>query len=293
MVKNREELIRIAESNSAQLKSELQNQIGSFIHLQNVTPAELDYLLGLDEGTIDAILSGEDELTVDTLSKLLVATNMVVEIKPIEMTPMRTYDYDMPRSGAKPSPEMMRNNGNGMPIGGFFPGEAPMPKPQARRWYEGDEGDEGDNIPKPNGALKMAKMARKAHFEPLRDARGRFAKSDKNPTVAKPIGTPHSPYVTMNDEQLINIIRNNIWDGEIDISHASHEDLAAFLMEKEKIMRTRRENNAGGVEQHRGIKEEQKPSETSKFLKMLQNTAKEAENNPQLMGTIRRFMSED
>ena len=138
MVKNREELIRIAESNSAQLKSELQNQIDSFIHLQNVTPAELDYLLGLNEGTIDAILRGEDELTVDTLSKLLVATNMVVEIKPIEMTPMRTYDYDMPRSGAKPSPEMMRNNGNGMPMGGFFPGEAPMPKPQARRCYEDD-----------------------------------------------------------------------------------------------------------------------------------------------------------
>lgn len=58
MVKNREELIRIAESNSAQLKSELQNQIDSFIHLQNVTPAELDYLLGLNEGTIDAILRG-------------------------------------------------------------------------------------------------------------------------------------------------------------------------------------------------------------------------------------------
>lgn len=293
MVKNREELIRIAESNSAQLKSELQNQIGSFIHLQNVTPAELDYLLGLDEGTIDAILSGEDELTVDTLSKLLVATNMVVEIKPIEMTPMRAYDCVMPRSGAKPSPEMMGNNGNGMPMGGFFPGKAPMPKPQARRWYEDDEVDEGDNIPKPNGALKMGEIARKARFEAKRDARGRFVKSDKNPTVAKPIDTPHYPYGTMNDEQLINIIRNNIWDGEIDIPHASHEDLAAFLMEKERIMRARRENSAGGVEQHRDIKEEQKPSETSKFLKMLQNMAKEAENNPQLMGTIRRFMSED
>jgi hypothetical protein len=129
---------------------------------------------------------------------------------------------------------------------------------------------------------------------PIRDSRGRFAK--KAPvgnaggrTVApKRTQVNDNPYIGLPDTELINIIRNNIWDGEIDINHATHNELAEFVAEKERIMRERTENPQP--------KREEQPkvngggNALNQFLDMLGNIAKEAESNPTLMDAIQRFM---
>lgn len=43
-----------------------------------------------------------------------------------------------------------------------------------------------------------------------------------------------NPYLSMPNEDLIRIIQMNLWDSEIDINSASHQDLVDFLMEKER-----------------------------------------------------------
>jgi hypothetical protein len=94
---------------------------------------------------------------------------------------------------------------------------------------------------------------------------------------------------------LTNIIRSNIWDGEIDVNRASHDELAAFVANKERIMRER-QNPPVEEKRNPNVDSAKAPnigggSDTlNQFLGMLGNIAREAQNNPQLMETISRFM---
>ena len=109
MVKNREELLQIAGSNANMLKSHLRKAVSEFLKVQRVSPDELAYVLGLTGAEMKQILEGNGNITVDALSKLLVATDMAVEIKPVKQTPLGAYGKGMPRSGGFPGP-------NGIPV---------------------------------------------------------------------------------------------------------------------------------------------------------------------------------
>lgn len=72
-----------------------------------------------------------------------------------------------------------------------------------------------------------------------------------------------NPYLSMPNEDLIRIIQMNLWDSEIDINSASHQDLVDFLMEKERAFaanesfnrnrRTRRQPYHGNANGEREI----------------------------------------
>ena len=129
--------------------------------------------------------------------------------------------------------------------------------------------------------------------EPQRDARGRFVKKNARP---KSVGAPQrqeanvTNYHAMPDVELINIICQNIWDGEINVDTATHQQLAEFVANKERIMRER----SNPAPQQEAPQVEQSPvsggSHLNQFLEMLGNVAREAQNNPQLMDVISRFM---
>lgn len=285
MVKDRKELLEVAGSNANQLKTHLRRAVGGFLEAQRVTPQELAYVLGISEAEMAQILEGDGNVTVDVLSKLLVATDLAVEIKPVGKTPMGAYGRNMPRGGAFPGPNGIPVDENGRPLPpppGFMRGQfGPMPmggmrKPMARPTIE--------EVPMET-------------TEPKRDSKGRFVK--KQPAVRRTATQRPSdfdenpnPYFNLSDAELINIIRQNIWDGEIDIEHATHSELAGFVANKERIMRERQE-------QPERKQEEVRPQNTTpqgggdalnQFLEMLGNVAKEAQSNPQLMDTISRFM---
>ena len=284
MVKNREELLQVAQSNANQLKGHLRNAIMSFLKLQNVTAEELAYVLGITNEEMSQILEGNGNITVDALSKLLVATDMAVEIKPVRNTPLGGYGPHMPMSGGFPGPNGIPVDENGRPLPpppGWpgMPGVCPAPRPRKREERSSDHMHE----------VPMETIATP------RDEHGRFVKKVKKP-VQRPAVASANPYLNVGDAELANIIRSNIWDGEIDVNNATHEQLAAFVANKERIMRERTNAPIPQTEQaeHREAKAENTVNgggnSLNQFLEMLGNVAREAEKNPALFDAIQRFM---
>lgn len=290
MVKNREELLQVAQSNANQMKGHLRNAIRNFLKVQKVTPEDLAYVLGITADEMHQILEGNGNITVDALSKLLVATDMAVEIKPVRNTPLGGYGPQMPRSGGYPGPNGIPVDENGRPLPpppGWYPGMGPGPAfgPAPRpRQREERAADNMQEVPmETNG--------------PVRDARGRFVKkapvAHRRPATQRPQTTEINPYLNVGDNELVNIIRTNIWDGEIDVNNATHEQLAAFVANKERIMRERREAPATTQEQPQTQQEAPVNgggNTLNQFIEMLGNVAREAEHNPALMDAIQRFM---
>lgn len=284
MVKNREELLQVANSNSAQMKDHLRRAVRSFLEAQRVSPDDLAYVLGITNGEMRQILDGDGNVTVDVLSKLLVATDMAVEIKPVRNTPLGGYGPGMPRSGGRPGPGGIPVDENGRPLPpppgwphpGFMGG--PAPRPIRRREERAADMQE---VPMETAG-------------PARDSRGRFVKkTTANPTrpaaTQRPRATEDNPYIGMTTDQLAGIIRSNIWDGEIDVDNATHDELAAFVADKERIMR---ERSMGGSQRREKAAEVPTANggNVNDFIEMLHNMADEAQNNPALMDAIQRFM---
>jgi flagellum-specific peptidoglycan hydrolase FlgJ len=132
---------------------------------------------------------------------------------------------------------------------------------------------------------------------PVRDSHGRFVKKAKNATrpvrlSSQPQMEEGNPYLNISRADLANIVRQNIWDGEIDVENASQQELAAFVANKERIMRQR----ASQAEQQQAEPQPQPRPQggmsgsANAFIQMLENMAQEAKNNPQLAETIARFM---
>jgi predicted XRE-type DNA-binding protein len=295
MVKNREELLQVAQSNASQMKAHLRKAVSNFLNVQRVSPEELAYVLGITNDEMHQILEGNGNITVDALSKLLVATDMAVEIKPVRNTPLGGYGKGMPRSGGYPGPNGIPVDENGRPLppppgwpAPGFMGGMPVPPPAGRtRRREERAADNLQEVPMETTG-------------PVRDARGRFVKKTASAAPHRRPATQHpqgvdNPYLGIGTPELVNIIRQNIWDGEIDVNNATHEQLAAFVANKERIMRERTDSQAAPqAERH-----EEQPTQTpangggsalNQFLEMLGNVAEEARNNPQLAETIARFM---
>lgn len=276
MVKNREELLRVAESNVRQLKDNLSKSVQAFMVAHNTNPEELAYALGISNEEMENIIAGDGVITLDTLSKLLIATDMAVVIKPVSMTPLHAYGDGMPKSGPLPPRFGM------MPPAGFAPRAHDI------------RGEQG----------------KKPLTQP-RDSHGRFAPRQRpqapkpNPFARRSSAAPSAnrednPYNTMTIDALVNIIRQNLWDGEIDIENSSRQQIIDFVMAKERLLRER----TSGVGAHvrptaKEMPDNVEPRATevhgggksfNKFLEMINNVAKEAKDNPELMDIIERFM---
>ena len=91
MVKNLEELLVEATKWANDAKNELKKKVEDFIETTGSSEEELAGVLGISLGEMEQILHGNGEVTITTLSKLLVATNNAVEIKPVEETPIGRY----------------------------------------------------------------------------------------------------------------------------------------------------------------------------------------------------------
>ena len=59
-----------------------------FIEASGMNQAQLSDVLGMSMGEIEQILNGNGEITLTTFAKLLIATDHVLEIKPLSMSPM-------------------------------------------------------------------------------------------------------------------------------------------------------------------------------------------------------------
>lgn len=286
MVKNREELLQVAGNNANQLKAHLRQAVSNFLTIQNVSEDDLAYVLGITGNEMNQILHGNGNVTVDVLSKLLVATDMAVEIKPVRNTPLGGYGRKMPKSGGFPAPHGMRVNAQGIPCD---ESGRPLPPPPGMPPFM------GGMPPREERAADIQQEVPMETTGPVRDSHGRFVKKAKNATrtvrlSSHPQMEEGNPYLNISRADLANIVRQNIWDGEIDVENASQQELAEFVANKERIMRQRSSQAEQQAEPQPQPRTQGMSGSATAFIQMLENMAQEAKSNPQLAETIARFM---
>ena len=277
---NREDLQTLASEWVRLAKNDIRKKVKDFIEEVGTTPQELAYHLAISEGELDQIINGNCELTITTFAKLLIATGNALEIKPIDETPIGSYDnmptremldrplprprpnvFERPRprgfeevathSTYRPRPSMFdRFQNPQQPTQGHFMG--PNPQMPTMGHFQGDDLDD-------NGEEMEAPQPRDSH--------GRFASRRQAPT---------SPFASKTIDELTKIIKERLWDSEIELGTATKNDLIKFLDEKNKRMH-----------EYKRMKELEEDPSVIDFKNRMKRTL---ENNPHLRDWVKNFV---
>lgn len=273
MVKNREELMAMSSEWMGMAMNDLRRQMISFMESVGASEDELAHILCISPNELNAIIDGGDDISLSTFAKLLIATDNVVEIKPISATPFKNVS-NMPRPNGRRVPPM-----GGMLGGTPTPFGMPMTRPEMGRSKQKT----------PFGGM--------ATNLPMRDERGRFVKRNhqivNDETVQGFVGNPTN--VRSNQElpkvprrELVSTIIANGWDEAIDIINSTSDELMRFLMTKGltpqhfERMANQHENVAAQNESPQ-IDE----AENEQIMRMIEE---ELRRNPQLFDTVRKYV---
>ena len=276
---NREQLQKLASEWTRMAKNDIRNKVISFMREVDASERELAYVLAISDGELKQILEGNGEISLSTFAKLLIATGNALEIKPIEDTPISDYE-NIPTEEEFERP---------LPRPNVFARQKPQPmKPQFGRQSFSrpippmHEEDGNDFIPPMPEELRRAmeeRYDRPVHRpEQPRDEYGRFA--PKHPQMRKEEAPRRevSPFESKSTDELVKIIRERLWDSEINLNRASKAELVAFLDEKNKRM--------SEYKRMRALEEDPKVNE---FKSKMKNTL---HNNPHLREWAKKFLGE-
>lgn len=205
MVHSKQELQSAAYGWLSQAGLDLSNRFKSFLSANDADFNDVADALDIEGHTLDSILDGDlSDISAKTLIKLFIVNDLALEIKPISETPMGR----------------MHGRGFDMPIGSVHDEWTHAPIHEAER--------ENANDARPP-------FSRFDERQP-RDSRGRFMSRrpiHRNVAPSSNNGEDNV-YDNMSNDTLANIISRNLWDSEIDLSNATHEDLVNFIVDKEK-----------------------------------------------------------
>ena len=276
---NREQLQKLASEWTRMAKNDIRNKVISFMREVDASERELAYVLAISDGELKQILEGNGEITLSTFAKLLIATGNALEIKPIEDTPISDYE-NIPTEEEFERP---------LPRPNVFARQKPQPmQPQfgrpsfSRPIPPMHEEDGNDFIPPMPEELRRAmeeRYDRPVHRpEQPRDEYGRFA--PKHPQMRKEEATRRevSPFESKSTDELVKIIRERLWDSEINLNRASKEELVAFLDEKNKRMT-----------EYKRMKALEEDPKVNEFKSKMKNTL---HNNPHLREWAKKFLGE-
>ena len=276
---NREQLQRLASEWTRMAKNDIRNKVISFMREVDASERELAYVLAISDGELKQILEGNGEITLSTFAKLLIATGNALEIKPIEDTPISDYE-NIPTEEEFERP---------LPRPNVFARQKPQPmQPQfgrpnfSRPIPPMHEEDGNDFIPPMPEELRRAmeeRYDRHVHRpEQPRDEYGRFA--PKHPQMRKEEAPRRevSPFESKSTDELVKIIRERLWDSEINLNRASKEELVAFLDEKNKRMT-----------EYKRMKALEEDPKVNEFKSKMKNTL---HNNPHLREWAKKFLGE-
>jgi hypothetical protein len=265
-------------------KNDIRNKVISFMREVDASERELAYVLAISDGELNQILEGNGEISLSTFAKLLIATGNALEIKPIDETPIGNYENlpseeeferPLPRPNIfeRPRPQMnhpqfTRPNFT-RPIGeerenDFIP---PMPE-SLREVFERRFNKPNRNVEEPNHEVRQP-----------RDEHGRFAPRQPRQEEAPRHETPSSPFASMGTDELVKIIRERLWDSEINLATASKNDLVKFLDEKNKRMA-----------EFKRMKALENDPKVNEFIGRMKTTFK---NNPHLRDWVKKILGED
>lgn len=276
---NREQLQKLASEWTRMAKNDIRNKVISFMREVDASERELAYVLAISDGELKQILEGNGEITLSTFAKLLIATGNALEIKPIEDTPISDYE-NIPTEEEFERP---------LPRPNVFARQKPQPmQPQfgrpnfSRPIPPMHEEDGNDFIPPMPEELRRAmeeRYDRPVHRpEQPRDEYGRFA--PKHPQMRKEEAPRRevSPFDSKSTDELAKIIRERLWDSEINLNRASKEELVAFLDEKNKRMT-----------EYKRMKALEEDPKVNEFKSKMKNTL---HNNPHLREWAKKFLGE-
>ena len=276
---NREQLQKLASEWTRMAKNDIRNKVISFMREVDASERELAYVLAISDGELKQILEGNGEITLSTFAKLLIATGNALEIKPIEDTPISDYE-NIPTEEEFERP---------LPRPNVFARQKPQPmQPQfgrpsfSRPISPMHEEDVNDFIPPMPEELRRAmeeRYDRPVHRpEQPRDEYGRFA--PKHPQMHKEEAPRRevSPFESKSTDELVKIIRERLWDSEINLNRASKEELVAFLDEKNKRMT-----------EYKRMKALEEDPKVNEFKSKMKNTL---HNNPHLREWAKKFLGE-
>jgi hypothetical protein len=111
-----------------------------------------------------------------------------------------------------------------------------------------------------------------------RDEHGRFAPRQPRREEAPRQETPSSPFASMGTDELVKIIRERLWDSEINLATASKNDLVKFLDEKNKRMA-----------EFKRMKALENDPKVNEFIGRMKTTFK---NNPHLRDWAKKILGE-
>lgn len=240
---NRNELIYAANGWLEQAKQDINGKINKLMDDMDVTVGELASAIAVDKDELSDILYNDDfELTMDTFVKVLIASDHILEIKPISETPMANGFNHMP----PPPPQ------------GFFDRIQRMEAPQA-----------------PQRTAPQEEVRHETHAAQPRDSRGRFMSRNPqhtNTEAQSEVSDTNTPnFRGMDKNELVDIIENKLWDSEIDTNASSKEDLVDFLENKDKQLK-----------ELKNRRERQRIENDPQVIELKEKIKKTLEDNPNL-----------
>ena len=280
---NREQLQRLASEWTRMAKNDIRNKVISFMREVDASERELAYVLAISDGELKQILEGNGEISLSTFAKLLIATGNALEIKPIDETPIGDYENlpseeeferPLPRPNIfeRPRPQMShpqftRPNFT-CPIGEERENDFMPPMPEGlREAFERRFSRPNRNVEEPNHEVRQP-----------RDEHGRFMPRQPRREEAPRHEIPTSPFASMTIDELVKIIRERLWDSEINLATASKHDLVKFLDDKN--------NRMAEFKRMKALENDPKVNE---FIGRMKTTFK---NNPHLRDWAKKIFSE-
>ncbi len=220
-----------------QAKQDIANKIREFTVQSGISLSQMASDLDIDINELSNILNGGIP-SMMTFAKLMIASGLVIEIKPIEEASIPVDANGMPiPQGAMPA---------GMPMPGM------RPRPGMRPSHSMFDDFQRQPAPEPAPAQQQP-----------RGANGRFKPWPK-PQGGAPIPPPlgmrpapmfggqpqqgnRPPFSQMSREELVQVVREHLWQNEIDLAHVDRDQLVRFLEDKDRQFVEMR-NEAVGID---------------------------------------------
>lgn len=89
MIRNKTELLSLTGAWVNEAKNDLRRQALEFMRVTETSESELADMLSISDGELEQILRGNCEISLSTFAKILIATDHMVEVKPLHATPFR------------------------------------------------------------------------------------------------------------------------------------------------------------------------------------------------------------
>ena len=219
----RNELSQIREGFLVQAAQDVCGKLNEFMRNNRMDARTAANALGLTEAEIGAILNGNtNSLSMRAFATVLLISGHVIEIKPISETPM----------------------GGGMPMA--RPSRANFVHPHNNGVIEAQYNPTGlnDGAPKRDSRGRFAKKRvdtlhfteapSKSNFRASIPGFGEMvAASEFNPDDNEAPSAEVGNFDAMTREELVNLVRANHWEGEIDLDEARRTEIINFLTSKQ------------------------------------------------------------